>query len=132
MTEEAYFSSEAQKDCFRELDVEQYEIVATLDNITSEICQNMDGKVFKMSEWEIGITAPPFHPWCRTTTVPHFDDEFDVGERAAKDADGKTYYVPANMKYKDWEKAFVQGDKQNVQPVQTVQKKKRTIKGENC
>ena len=128
MTEEAYFSSEAQKDCFAELDVEQYEIVATLDSITSEICREMDGKVFKMSEWEVGVTAPPFHPWCRTTTVPHFDDEFDVGERAARGADGKTYHVPANMKYKDWEKAFVDGDKsgiqavQNVQPTQQVQK----------
>lgn len=107
MTEEAYFSSEAQKDCFAELDVEQYEIVATLDSITSEICREMDGKVFKMSDWEVGVTAPPFHPWCRTTTVPYFDDEFDVGERAARGADGKTYYVPANMKYADWEKKFV-------------------------
>lgn len=32
MTEEAYFSSAAQKDCFNELGVEQYEIVATLDS----------------------------------------------------------------------------------------------------
>ena len=42
MTEEAFFSSAAQKDCFKELDVEQYEIVATLDSHTSDICQNMD------------------------------------------------------------------------------------------
>lgn len=121
MTEEAYFASEAQNDCFKELDVEQYEIVATLDSRTSEICRMMDGKVFKMSEWKVGVTAPPFHPWCRTTTVPHFDDEFDVGERAARGADGKTYYVPTNMKYADWEKAFVQGNKTEIEPVQPVQ-----------
>lgn len=121
MTEEAYFASEAQNDCFKELDVEQYEIVATLDSKTSEICRMMDGKVFKMSEWKVGVTAPPFHPWCRTTTVPHFDDEFDVGERAARGADEKTYYVPANMKYADWEKAFVQGNKTEIEPVQPVQ-----------
>ena len=42
MTEEAYFASEAQNDCFKELDVEQYEIVATLDSRTSEICRMMD------------------------------------------------------------------------------------------
>ena len=125
MTEEAYFSSMAQNDCFKDLDVDKYEIVATLDSITSDICRSMDGKVFKMSEWEIGVTAPPFHPWCRTTTVPAFDDDFGlVGERAAKDEKGKTYYVPANMTYKQWEKAFVQGNKtglQQVQPVQQVQ-----------
>ena len=50
MTESAYFSSTAQKECFKKLDVERYEIVATLDGHTSDICQEMDGKVFKMSE----------------------------------------------------------------------------------
>lgn len=121
MTEEAYFSSIAQKDSFEELDVESYEIVATLDNKTSDICQAMDGKVFRMSDWEVGVTAPPFHPWCRSTTVPAFDDDFgldEIGERAAKDKDGKTYYVPADMTYQQWEKAFVQGDKTGVKPVQ--------------
>ena len=36
MTEEAFFSSAAQKDCFNELGVEQYRILATLDSYTSE------------------------------------------------------------------------------------------------
>ena len=116
MTEEAFFSSAAQKDCFKELDVEQYEIVATLDSHTSDICQNMDGQHFNMSQWEVGVTAPPFHVNCRTTTVPYFDDEFDlVGERAARDEEGKTYYVPADMDYSSWHKEFVEnlskGDK---------------------
>lgn len=118
MTEEAFFSSAAQKDCFNELDVELFEIVATLDSHTSEICQEMDGKVFPMSQWEVGVTAPPFHVWCRTTTVPAFGDEFDIiGERAARDKDGKTYYVPANMKYEDWQKSFVEGDKTGLTEV---------------
>lgn len=116
MTEEAFFSSAAQKACFAELDVEMYEIVATLDSHTSEICREMDGKVFPMSQWEVGVTAPPFHVWCRTTTVPAFEDEFDlVGERAARGEDGKTYYVPTNMKYEDWHKSFVEGDKTGLQ-----------------
>lgn len=108
MTEEAFFSSAAQKDCFDELDVEQFEIVATLDSHTSDICRGMDGKHFPMSEWKVGVTAPPFHVHCRSTTVPYFDDEFDaVGERAARGADGKTYYVPADMTYEQWSKKFV-------------------------
>lgn len=120
MTEEAAFSSAAQKDCFAELDVEQYEIVATLDSHTSDICQEMDGKHFPMTQWEVGTTAPPFHVWCRSTTVPFFDDEFDVvGERAAKNEKGETYYVPADTTYKDWKKAFVDGDKTDLQPVQS-------------
>lgn len=108
MTEEAFFSSAAQKDCFDELNVEQFEIVATLDSHTSDICRGMDGKHFPMSEWKVGVTAPPFHVHCRSTTVPYFDDEFDaVGERAARGADGKTYYVPADMTYEQWSKKFV-------------------------
>lgn len=119
MTEEAFFSSAAQKDCFTELDVEQFEIVATLDSHTSDICRGMDGKHFKMSEWKVGETALPFHVHCRSTTIPYFDDEFDaVGERAARNEEtGKTYFVPGNMTYKEWDKAFVQGDKSDLQEI---------------
>ena len=119
MTETAAISSAAQKDCFAELDVEQFEVVATLDSHTSDICQEMDGKHFKMSEWEVGVTAPPFHPWCRSTTVPYFDDDLgSIGERAAKGEDGKTYYVPANMTYKEWEKSFIGGgDKSELKEI---------------
>lgn len=108
MTESAYFSSLAQKDCFNDLDVEKYENVATLDSHTSAICQDMDGTVFEMNNFEPGVTAPPFHNYCRTTTVPHFDDDYDfVGERAARDDKGNTYYVPDNLKYKDWYNKYV-------------------------
>ena len=115
MTESAAFASRAQEDCFKELGVEEYEIVATLDSHTSEICQDMDGKVFKMSEREIGLNAPPFHVNCRTTTVPYFNDEWSKNtERAARDEDGDTYYVPENMTYKEWESKFVkEHDKNN-------------------
>ncbi|MCM1136483.1 MAG: minor capsid protein, partial [Clostridium sp.] len=91
MTEQAYFSSLAQRDCFQNLGVERFEIVATLDSHTSEICQEADGQVRLMSEFEPGVTAPPFHVNCRSTTVPYFDDEFSLGgERAARGEDGKT------------------------------------------
>lgn len=108
MTESVYFSSAAQRECFKELDVERYEIVATLDDHTSDICQEMDGKVFKMSEYEEGVTAPPFHVNCRSCTAPYFDDEWGgKGERAARNEDGDTYYVPADMTYKEWKESFV-------------------------
>lgn len=111
MTENAYFSQLAQKDCFNALDVEKYEIVATLDSHTSEICKEQDGKVYNMKDYQPGLTAPPFHNYCRSTTVPHFDDDFDdEGERAAKGEDGKTYYVSDKMKYEDWYNKYVQDE----------------------
>lgn len=118
MTEQAYFSSAAQKDCFNDLDVEEYEIVATLDSHTSDICRSLDGKVFKMSDYKPGVTAPPFHVYCRSTTAPHFKDNFDAGERAARGADGKTYYVSDDVTYSEWKKAFVDGDKSGFAEVQ--------------
>lgn len=118
MTEQAYFSSAAQKDCFNDLDVEEYEIVATLDSHTSDICRSLDGKVFKMSDYKPGVTAPPFHVYCRSTTAPHFKENFDAGERAARGADGKTYYVPDDVTYSEWKRAFVDGDKSGFAEVQ--------------
>lgn len=110
MTEQAYFHSVAQQEAFNDLDVEEYEIVATLDSQTSETCQEMDGKHFPMNEYKAGVTAPPFHVWCRSVTVPYFEDNF-TGERAARNGDGKTYYVPDDMTYPEWKEYYVDGTK---------------------
>lgn len=103
MTESAYFSSAAQKDCFNELGVEQYRVVGTLDTHTCDICGDMDGRVYKMSDYVVGSTAPPFHPWCRCCTAPYFADMEGMGERYARDAEtGQRYKVPKETTYKQW------------------------------
>ena len=103
MTESAAFANEARKDCFKDLDVEKYVIVETLDGKTCSLCAQLDGKVYPMSEYAIGVTAPPFHPWCRGTTAPYFEDMQDIAERWARDPKtGKTYTVPGSMTYKQW------------------------------
>lgn len=106
-TEQAYFSSAAQKDCFKDLGVEEFEIVASIDAYTCEICGAMDGQHATMDVFQAGVTAPPFHPFCRCTTVPYFNDEWSAGERAARGEDGKTYYVPSDTTYSKWKTAFV-------------------------
>ncbi|WP_130861443.1 minor capsid protein [Bacilliculturomica massiliensis] len=107
MTESAFFASASQRDCFNDLGVERYELVETLDSQTCGVCGDLDGKVFKMSDFKVGVTAPPFHPRCRGTTCPYFNDEFTEGEvRAARGKDGKTTMVP-NMTYKEWRKQYV-------------------------
>ncbi len=113
MTESAYFSSVAQKNVFGDLGVEKYEIIATLDSKTSEICRKLDGKVFDMKDFQAGVTAPPFHPYCRTTTAPYFDDWEELGverERVARNDKGEKYFVDGNMTYKEWEKQYVNKD----------------------
>lgn len=110
MTEGAFFANAAKKDVFKALDVDRYEILATLDTRTSEICRDMDGQIFESGEMKIGTNAPPFHPWCRTTTVPYFEDE-EYGERASRDEKGKYRLIPENITYRQWEKGFAEGSK---------------------
>ena len=129
MTESAYFASAAQKDCFNDLDVEKYEIVATLDSRTSDICQELDGQVCDMKDFKPGVTAPPFHVWCRSCTAPWFEDDYD-SMRAARDADGQTYYVPASMKYHQTNNSFVNGgSKAGLKPVVDVEELKKLLSG---
>lgn len=109
MTETAAIHARSQKKCYEELAVEEFEFLATLDNKTSAICQEMDGKHFPMSQYEIGVTAPPLHPWCRSCTVPYFEDDKALSKRAARGAGGKTYLVPADMTYEEWKECFVKG-----------------------
>ena len=110
-TEAAAFSSKAQKDCYTKLDVEQFEVVETLDEFTCAVCGGMDKKHFPMDEYVIGVTAPPFHPNCRGCTSPYFEDEFSQsGKRIARGKDGKQYYVPANMTYEEWKKQYLDRD----------------------
>lgn len=112
-TESAAYSSKARFKSFQDLGVEKYEIVATLDNRTSDICQDMDGKVFDLKDYEVGVTANPFHVRCRTTTAPYFDDM--EGERAARnETTGETEYVPANMKYSEWKEKYLSNKSEKV------------------
>ena len=114
MTESAFFASAAQRDAFNDLDVERYEVLATLDSRTSETCRRMDGQVIPMSEYKPGVTAPPFHVYCRSTTVPYFNDEFTIDEqRAARGENGEYYTVPASMKYEEWKETFVDGGRKD-------------------
>ena len=102
-TESAAYASKAQIEAFKSIDVEKYEIVATLDLHTSEICQEMDGKVFNISDQEIGVTVPPFHSHCRTVIAPYFDDE---STRASRDENGE-YKEVKYMNYKEWKDQYI-------------------------
>ena len=118
-TETTYFNAVATKECYKDLDVEMVEIIETLDSHTCSICGGLDGKVIPISQYEPGVTVPPFHPNCRGTTAPAIDPKY-AGERAARNADGDVYYVPANMKYADWVQTFVNGGSKAGLPAATA------------
>ncbi|MDU5649120.1 MAG: minor capsid protein [Haemophilus parainfluenzae] len=106
-TETAYIQEKAMLDTYDELGLEQYQICAVLDDKTSEICQNLDGKVFDRKDAKLGVTMPPFHCHCRSTTVPYVKDLLDDGGRVARDPKtGKTVEIP-DMTYKEWKEKYV-------------------------
>lgn len=103
MTESASFAGVAQQDCYKELGVERYTVVASFDHETCPLCADLDGHVFKLSNYQVGLTAPPFHPWCRCCTCPYFEDMEGLGERFARDAvTRERFTVPRSMTYEQW------------------------------
>lgn len=119
-TETSYFNAQATKEAYKDLDIGKVEILETLDSRTCEVCGGLDGKVIPLSQYEPGVTVPPFHPNCRGTTCPAYDDM--DGERVARNAEGEVYFVPANMTYRQWEQAFLGGGSKNGLAPVTVAK----------
>lgn len=106
-TETAYIFEKATREAYEAGGIEWYEYLATLDSRTSEACQELDGKHFKVKDAVPGKNYPPMHPNCRSTTVCWFPDEEKkkaATTRDAKDGNGKYYEVPADMTYKQWRK----------------------------
>ena len=111
-TETTYFNAVASRQAYQDLDVEQVEIIETLDGRTCEICGDMDGKIIPLSQYEPGVTVPPYHPNCRGTTAPAIDAKW-AGKRLARDGEDELYEVPADMTYAQWKAAFVDGGPKN-------------------
>lgn len=104
-TETTFFMGLGELEAYSECDIEKYKYLATHDNRTSPMCAKLDGKVFPISEAVPGENYPPLHPWCRSTTIAYFDDS--IGERIARDKDGRTYKVPSDMTYQEWKEKYI-------------------------
>lgn len=108
-TETTYMANAAEIESYAEAGIEQYRFVATLDNRTSPICQDLDGQLFDVKDAVPSKNLPPMHPNCRSTTRAFLDSEaLEKAERRARNPKtGETYQVPANMSYKEWQKQFM-------------------------
>ncbi|MGI5949953.1 minor capsid protein [Peptoniphilus sp.] len=74
-TETAAISSQATLDSYIKHRVKKYQVISTLDLITSDICRSMDGIGFDVKDYRVGVTANPFHLNCRSDTIPYFNDD---------------------------------------------------------
>lgn len=69
-TETTFYNNLSTLDTIKDLGGEYYEIVAVLDTRTSDICRHENKKIYPISEYKSGQTAPPFHVRCRSTIMP--------------------------------------------------------------
>ena len=101
--------SEATHAGYKEDGVEKYQILATLDSKTCGVCGDLDGKVYKVGEEVVGVNMPPFHPLCRCTDGPCYNDTdlTDMSRVARAPETGKTYDVPGDMTYNEWKKEYL-------------------------
>lgn len=111
-TESSFVSGELCKDSYEECEVERYLYVATLDLRTSEVCRELDGKIFYLKDAKVGVNYNPMHPWCRSTTIAYFDEETlsKMQRRALDPVTGDFVKVPASMNYKEWYQKYVEND----------------------
>lgn len=107
-TELNYISNKGTMKAYEESGVvDSFQYLSTLDHRTSDICREMDGKVFTTKEGQTGVNIPPLHPYCRSTTIPYFpDDEISdlIEDRIARsdDGQGKSYKLGEDVTFFDW------------------------------
>ena len=106
-TEVTRTCNQSQMESLKELNIDKYIFVATLDSRTSTVCRDMDNKVFKVSEAEVGVNLPPLHPFCRSTTTAFISQEkMDNMSRRARDPKTGKNVVIGNMSYREWEEKY--------------------------
>ena len=101
-TETAFVLNEGANDGYEKSGVvKEYLFIATLDRRTSSVCGSLDGKVFKMKDRQIGLNAPPMHPFCRSITAPHFG-VLPTMRRAREGAENE---VIEYQTYEEWKRS---------------------------
>lgn len=100
-TESTYIEAEMEAQGYEACHIDKYEYVSILDNRTSELCQQHDGKIYKVSERMPGVNFPPLHVWCRSTTIAHIPD--DYLEQAPAGAVARS---GQRVSFNDWKKEF--------------------------
>lgn len=101
-TETCYIANQAELDGYRECDIKAYIFSAHLDDRTSEICTELDGKTYPLNKARPGVNLPPMHPFCRSTTKPVLPTEEELDAVISELGDE----VGADVDFDEWTKAL--------------------------
>ena len=125
-TEANRYLSNATFEGYKNAGIEEYIFLATLDYKTSTLCQELDMKVFKVEDRQIGLNCNPMHPNCRSTTCAKLD--VDIDTRVARGIDGKSYEVSGNMNYKEWWNSLTEQERDKMEFLKKSYKNKKRDK----
>lgn len=101
-TEANYMANQGKLKAWQTRGIERYQIIAILDLRTSEICQHQDHKVYLVEDAEVGVTMPPFHPWCRSIIAYYSERLANTPRKAQDPITGKTVDIKGDSTYNDW------------------------------
>lgn len=110
-----------------------YKIYATPDDKTCPLCREMEGKKFRMSDFQVGVTAPPFHDDCNCSIGPttpdnkEDEDELDRIWREVREEIKKTNTLSEKERFEKWKEKFVYGDKSEADVVDKSEEQRKQL-----
>lgn len=103
-TETNHFNALGSTESYMSAGLDEWVYSATLDGRTSEICQELDNRRFKLTDTE---HKPPQHPNCRSCMRPYLGKEYEPDTRIMRDpTTGENRYI-SNMSYKEWRELYL-------------------------
>lgn len=69
-TELTHVQNQSAANSYKDAGYSKYQFLAAVDDRTSDICLDLDGKIFDFSEAVVGVNFPPCHVNCRSTIIP--------------------------------------------------------------
>lgn len=106
--------NETKHEVYKKNKVKKYQYVAIIDSRTTDICIELDGKIFDIDDKD--APRPPQHYQCRSSTIPIFVEEDEIKQNFKKWADENDVKTDKNGNY--------------IFDVNTVQSLKNLIKKE--
>ena len=82
--------------------IQSYQIMSALDSRTCDDCGSLDDTIIPIKDGEVGVNLPPFHPNCRCTTVPYFNEDelLDIEDTVINTKSQQE--IPITTTYQQW------------------------------
>jgi len=101
-TETARFNNDSTTDVYKDIGIERWTYVATLDSRTDDTCGGYDGQHFPVGS---GPDIPQ-HPLCRCTSIADLGKAYEPDERIMRDpVTGKNSYI-GNISFDKWTQLY--------------------------